>query len=222
MHTSPNLTMSRVALERAQSGARTAARLLLLLLVAGCGNDATSPGAGGVPERSLTFVRPAPNSPALATGTVSFWARRGEDREVRMFYRPRPGAGDSSRFLKFEVPGAALDRRPDGTRFAVGDSVLITLVVVDPASLKVEFAPAGLRFSASSPARLEIELAEVDDDLDRDGDIDAEDARLETRLSVWRQEQPGAPWFRQQSVVVLDLDEIEADIFGFTAYAVAY
>lgn len=201
--------------------ARYAPAVLLTLLVGGCGDGATDP-ADGVPESALTFLRPSVSAPALVSTVATFWAKRGEDREVKLYYRPRPDRADSTEFLEFEVPAAALATRPDGRAFAVGDSVLISVRVVDPATLKVEFAPAGLRFSPNSPARLEISLAETDDDLDRDGDVDAADGGLQPRLSIWRQEQAGQPWHKQSSVVVQDLDEVEADIFGFTAFAVAY
>lgn len=200
---------------------RFAPALLLAALGVACGDGGTGPDAG-VPESSLTFLRPGATAPALTRTTATFWAKRGEDREVSLYYAPRPGESDSSRFLEFEVPAGALERHPDGRAFAVGDSVLISVRLADAATLKVEFQPAGLRFSPRTPAHLEIEFGEADDDLDRDGDVDANDQRIETRLSIWRQEQPGQPWFRQGSVVVEDLDEIESDVFGFSAFAVAY
>ncbi len=59
-------------------------------------------------------------------------------------------------------------------------------------------------------------------DLDGDGDVDANDSLYETLLSVWRQEAPGQPWFKVLSKVEIGIDEIEADITGFTGYALAY
>jgi hypothetical protein len=170
----------------------------------------------------LHFLRPAPSAPPLATTEVSFWAKRGEDREVRLPYEPLPGASDTAEFLRFRVPSAALDRRPDGTAFAAGDSVLITLRVVDQSRLIVEFEPAGLRFSPADPARLRIEYGEADHDLDGDGLVDDRDATLETQLSMWRQEAPGQLWYRVPGAAAPDLDEVEADILGFTSYALAY
>ena len=193
---------------------------MLASAAAGC-RDGTGPNAG-VPESELTFVRQSATAPTLAGTTARFWAKRGEDREVRMYYRPRAEASDSSLFLEFRVPAGALERRPDGSAFAAGDSVLITITVTDPSTLRAEFAPSGLRFSARTPARLRIEFDEADDDFDGDGDVDATDARIESQLSVWRQEGAGQPWYKQSSVVAEDIDDVEAEIFGFTAYAIAF
>ncbi len=102
------------------------------------------------------------------------------------------------------------------------DSVRITIRVVDPALLLFEFEPAGLRFSPAEPAQLEIEYAEADDDLDEDGDVDAEDEALEGEIYVWRQRNPGDPFERLFTLRFEDLDELEADIPGFSRFAIAY
>ena len=91
----------------------------LVALVA-CG-DGTAPAPSGRLAEELHFLRPAASAPPLATTEVSFWAKRGEDREVRVRYEPLPGASDTAEFLRFSVPSAALERRPDGTAFAAGD-----------------------------------------------------------------------------------------------------
>ena len=195
--------------------------LLAFVPLVACG-DGTAPAPSGRLAEELHFLRPAASAPPLATTEVSFWAKRGEDREARIRYEPLPGASDTAEFLRFSVPSAALDRRPDGTAFAAGDSVLITLRVADQTRMIVEFQPAGLRFSPADPARLRIEYGEADHDLDGDGLIDGRDAVLETQLSVWRQEAPGQPWYPVPSADAPDLDEVEANILGFTSYALAY
>ncbi|MFN2566089.1 MAG: hypothetical protein ABR499_13920 [Gemmatimonadaceae bacterium] len=191
-----------------------------IVLFIGC-NEATSPDVAR-PSEALNFLRPAPGAPAIADTVVSFWAKRGEDREVRMRYAPSPGSSEMEDFLRLSVPAAALERRPDGSAFAVGDSVLITVRVVDPVRMVFDFQPSGLRFSAKSPARLRIEYGEADDDIDGDGDVDDRDLSLETQLSVWRQEAPGQLWYKVASVVFDDLEDVEADILGFSGYALAY
>lgn len=191
-----------------------------IVLFVGC-NEATSPDIARASEE-LNFLRPALGAPPIADTMVSFWAKRGEDREVRLRYASRPGSTEMEDFLRFSVPAAALDRRPDGSVFAVGDSVLITVRVVDPVRMVVDFQPSGLRFSAKSPARLRIEYGEADDDIDGDGDVDDRDSSLETQLTIWRQETPGQLWYKMASAVFEDLEEVEADVFGFTGYAIAY
>ena len=52
--------------------------------------------------------------------------------------------------------------------------------------------------------------------------MDSEDDSLETTLAIWRQEQPGDPFVRLASVLSADLDEVEAELTGFSRYALAY
>lgn len=189
------------------------------LAAIGC-TDSTGPGPVATSE--LTFLDLPPTAPPLVTTTTSFWARTNDNREVRMYFRPRAGATDSSEFLRFRVDAGSLSRRPDGTAFATVDSIRITLTVTDTDRLIVDFQPSGLRFSSTRPARLKIDYSEADHDFDDDGDVDQDDDALEDRFSIWRQETSGAPWFELGTVRRKDIDEIEADIVGFTNHALAY
>lgn len=201
-------------------------RVIVLLLSAAvlgaCGDEPTDPDPDIRPTEALRFLRPAPDAPPLANPEVSFWAKRGDSREVVIHYRPRPGRTDSTEFMRFRVPDETLDRRPDGTAIQLGDSVLITVRVVDPARLILDFQPSGLRFTPTKPARLKITFAEANDDLDGDGDVDSSDDSIEGKLAIWRQEAPGQPWFRLASIRHFETDEVEADLAGFTGYAIAF
>jgi hypothetical protein len=120
------------------------------------------------------------------------------------------------------VDAEALLTRPDGTPFADGDSVLITVRVADPDLLLFEFQPAGLRFNPDRPAELKIHYNHADDDLDEDGDVDLEDETLELTIGIWRQENDGDPFERLGSLLFDELEEIEAELQGFSRYALAY
>jgi hypothetical protein len=120
------------------------------------------------------------------------------------------------------VDAPSLLSYPDGTPFAVDDSVLITVRVVDPAQLLFELEPTGLRFNPQEPAELKIHYDHADDDLDDDGDVDSEDDEIERTLAIWRQESPGDPFVRLGSLLIEDLEEIEAELEGFSRYALAY
>ena len=199
---------------------RGALALLTAATLAAC-SDSTGNDEEEVVETSeLGFLRLAEEAPPFPVTTKSFWAKRGSDREVRL-YHARVG-DDSTEFLRFRVREDALWERPNGTRFAVGDSVLITVTVVDLANLVVDFQPSGLRFNASEPAELKFEFSEADEDIDDDGDVDESDWGIEQTLSIWRRESPSQPWVELSSVVEVELDEIEAEILGFTNYAIAY
>ncbi|HET7585362.1 MAG TPA: hypothetical protein VFK13_10660 [Gemmatimonadaceae bacterium] len=183
-----------------------------------CSDSSTGPGQLRE-EDSLTFLSPAPDLPPFPVTTVSFFAVRDENREVRLFYAKRPGDLDSTEFVRFEIPGGALTSGPNGAPL-VGDSILITLTISDPSRLIVSFEPAGLRFAR--PARLRIKYAEADDDFNHDGSVDSEDSSDEDEFFIWRQEQVGQPWVRLGSVRVKDQKEVEAEIDGFTNFAIAF
>lgn len=200
---------------------RRLAAAALIALATACGGDSTGP-EGGTDESDLHFLRSAPDAPPLAETSVSFWAVRGQEREASIWYRPRPGQGDSTEFVEFRVPDRSLVQRPDGTPVAPGDSLLITIAVVDPERLIVEFEPSGLRFAPDRPARLKIRYVEAADDLDDDGDVDGADTALKALLSIFRQEQPGGLWFKLPSLSIEVSDEVEADVAGFTRYAIGY
>ncbi len=174
------------------------------------------------PAEGPRFLRPAPDAPPLAQTRVRFHAVRGETRQVRIMYHARPGASDSTEFLRFEVPSQSLWRRPNGRLVAVGDSVLIRLTVIDTVRLIVMFEPTGLRFTPEHPAHLRMSYAETDDDIDRDGDVDAMDDALELNLRIWRQEEIGDPFVALESLVDKMREVVSASISGFTNYAIGY
>lgn len=200
-----------------------AAASALLGVLAACNSDSsTGTGTDTRPADAMHFLRPALTTPPLSSTVVSFYAKRGTDREAFMYYQPKPGTSDSSLFMRFKVPGASLDRRPDGSAIQMGDSVLITIRVADPSRMILDFQPSGLAFAATTPAELMIDFGEASHDLDGDGDEDAEDALHEQSLSIWKQESPGLPWIRLSSFVDFTSEKVEAKLLGFTGYAISY
>lgn len=193
--------------------------LLSAAALASCG-ESTSPEGKQTDE--LRFLRLDPTAPPLVTQRDSFYAKVGEDRELRMFFRPRPLENDSTEFLRFRVDAGALSRRPDGSSFAVNDSILVTITITDLSRLILDFQPSGLRFNTQRPAQLKIRYENADHDFDEDGDEDDGDLRLEGTFNIWRRENATQPWFPLGSIRHLEIDEVEADIFGFTNHALAY
>ena len=202
---------------------RVARRLLgalALAAAAGCG-DSTGTG-GGAPTDDLQFLRLDASAPPLAATTATLLATKGQDAELRLFHRARTGEQDSTEFLRFRLDDESLLRYPDGSLIDVGEQVLITVTVIDLANLVVQFEPSGLLFNPAEPAELKFKFNETDDDLDEDGDVDDDDLSHESSLAIWRQEFAGAPWVRLSSLIEVELDEISADLLGFTNYAIAY
>jgi hypothetical protein len=193
-----------------------------LLLAAGCGDD----GDGGDdpierPPEELNILRLAVDAPPLESTSVSFWARRGDSREAKLYFLNESGErGDE--YVRLQIDSNTLLALPDGTPIAVGDSVLITLTAVDPARILFQFEPEGLQFNPEDPAELTIKYAEADQDYDDDGDEDAEDDDIELQLGIWRQATEGASFVRLGSALFEELEEIEAELTGFSRYAIAY
>ena len=165
-------------------------------------------------SEDLTFVTMAPNAPPLETQDTSFWAVRGQDREIQIRYES-PTYG-YAKCMRFVVPADAL---PAGV--APGDSVQISVHVVDPKYFEFQFEPSGLRFDPEHPAHLEIRYTVADPDLNHDGVVDARDTDLASRLAIWRQERRGEPWYRLETALEGDALEARADVQGFTILLLA-
>lgn len=209
---------------------------VVVVALIGCGDEGPTgptkqPAAISAPPLSLSksalddeleYWANAPGAPSLANPTVSFYAVKGRRVEISIWYHAPLGSNDSTEFLRFRVDGGSLFKRPDGTRFAAGDSILITATVVDTAKLIVDFQPSGLQFDPKRPARLWFKWTETDPDYNHDGVVDATDTAELLASSIWKQETPGDPWESLNSVVAPSSETFEAKITGFTRYLVAY
>jgi hypothetical protein len=196
---------------------RRGAAALLLLAAPGC--DSTGPDE--VPADELTILPLAANAPPLESSVLQLYAVRGEAREGALFFQDEQGQrGDEFLRIKFEDDAILTDA--NGLPVAPGDSVLITITAVDPSRILFDFQPSGIVFNPVEMPELEISYEEAEDDLDDDGDIDDDDLEIERELSIWRQETLTSPFVRLFSVTLEDLDEIRAEIPGFTRYAIAY
>ena len=191
-------------------------RLIRLLLLAAlpawlAACEDPSGGEGPVPGENLVFLRPAPGAPHLATYDTSFVAVAGRDHDVRLRYQ------NGEECLRFELDDDALTRRPNGAVMNEGDTITIRIRVVDAGYFNFEFQPAGLRFA--EPAELRVSYKFAHPDFNGDGEVDDEDEDFE--FGWWRQEMPGQDWERIGSARVRDMNEVRADINGFTRYALA-
>ena len=178
--------------------------------------------AGDAATAEPHFLRPAAGAPTIANPVVSFWAKRGVRQTAEMVYHRVAGARDSVVFFSLRLKERSLWRRPDGTAFADGDSVLITLTLVDAGRGIVDCQPSGLRFSPVDPVRLRMSFFHADDDLNRDGVVNAADSSIARGLDIWRRESAAEPWQSLVSKVAVGPHEVEAEIGGFTGYAIAW
>ena len=191
----------------------------LALALLGCGDNT---GPAGVPDGQLNIVRQDTLAPPLLSTQASFWAKVGDGRELHLNYQGATPADTGEEFLRFEVPGDGLYRKPDGSAFAPGDSILITVTVLDPTRFQFQFEPSGLRFSPEHPARLKVRYFDGEHDFNEDGVEDSADAQIEGILDLWERSGPGALWFRLGAVKFQELDELDANIYSFTEHAVAW
>lgn len=208
--------------------------LLLALSLAGTtgacvGTPPTAPSARASfattepPEGMPTIVTLAHGHPDFLASSVSFWAKAGADREGIIYFADstdRRGRGEA--FVRLRIRSRSLLAYPDGRAFLPGDSVLITMRVVDPDQILFEMQPSGLRFSSTRPAELKIEYLHADPDYNHDSTVDAEDASIQHALAIWQQEEDGGPFVPLGSVNLEDQQEIFVSVFGFSRFAIAY
>ena len=157
----------------------------------------------------------------LLSDSASFYARVGVERHLDLFYRSY--AGDTGEaFLTLEVGAASLLKRPDGTPFQLGDSILITVTVPDTTRFDFVFSPTGLQFDPQDPARLHIEYNYANHDFNGDGQHDAGDDHARSILNVWRREPADTVWTSQGATNSEEFEELETAILSFSHYAVAW
>jgi hypothetical protein len=194
---------------------------LLVLVVAGACSSASGP-ASAPPRASVNFVVQDSTYKPLLSTQGSFYAKVGAARKLRLVYQGSTPIDSGSELLRFEVPTDGLSRKPDGTTFGPGDSIKITITVVDPKKFDFDFQPAGLQFNPNDPARLKIEYRYANHDFNGDGKIDSTDVRIATLLNLWQREPPDSLWFTFGAVKFADLEEFDANVLSFSQYAVAW
>jgi len=173
-----------------------------------------------VPTAQLHFVQQDP-AYHLLSDSASFYAKAGADRSLELFYRGYSNDTGEA-LLTLEVRASSLLKRPDGTPFQLGDSILITVTVPDTATFDFVFSPAGLQFNPSDPARLRIEYNYANHDFNGNGQHDTEDDHARSLLNVWRREPPDTLWSSQGASNSEEFEELEAAILSFSHYAVAW
>jgi len=194
----------------------------MLLAAASCHTADTAPTDDGKDLSELHELHVTYDYPKLATPQVSFYAVKGKVSGADLWYHARPGAADSTKFVEFRLGAGSLDKRPDGSAIAMGDSVLITLTASDPTHMMIEFQPSGLKFSITDQPSLKMFWVACGDDVNYDGKVDANDDLITSQLGIWRQETPGARWFHLGSAVLKGSREIDVQLAGFTGYAIMY
>ena len=139
----------------------------------------------------------------FAHGTATMWAVRGESRTMKLQY------GDGSPFATFTVGAGTLVTDAAGSEVAPGDSVEITMRLLQPSTFAVDMQPSGIRFNPDAPAVLQFNL-------DRAG----RNAMRSQNLSFWKQETTSSPWEPVPATFDYVGRTATASLSGFTIYAI--
>jgi len=194
----------------------------VVLAIALACSDTSGPVTTPVPTSQLHFVALGQSAPPLYADSVSFYAIMGQDREVRMYYQGATPGDRGDEVLRFKVPGDGLLRRPDGTGFQPGDSILIVVKAIDRAKFLFDFQPTGLEFSPTRPAELTLQYHNDDHDYSGDGKVDTTDARIQGQLDVWQRRPPDTLWRRLGASNYESYEELDVKIPHFTDHAIAW
>ena len=188
-------------------------------ILTACGSGTTEPEPR--PPADLNIIKLPADHPPFEATTVSFWAKKSESREGRIYFLDSQGHRGEE-YARLKIDSGSLLARPDGTPFGTKDSVLITMTVADPSQILVELQPSGLRFASDKPAELKLTYGATEGDLNEDGQVDGKDSEIEQQMAIWRQEKAGNPFVQIGVVKVEELREIEAKLTSFSRYAIAY
>ena len=192
--------------------------VLLLLATAGCDSLFSPERATGVENGRLTVIRVAPDAPPLEQTTVTFWMVRGRQHEVEIRYQ---ADGYNGKCLRLVIPAEAPLRHADGRPIEPGDSIQVTVRVIDPQLFLFEIEPAGVLLNPAYPARLEIRYRWMAQDANGDGRVDERDEELSNRFRLWAQDPETERWVTVPATRFSDIQEIHAPITTFTRYALA-
>lgn len=189
------------------------AATLATLLLAGCGDGPSQPVTPDGPlvleQAAETFtalpIRPGEQS---ERSVLRFVATKGQTITAIIPYRVT-----GKPFLTFRLAPRSLLTRPDGRLIADGDTITITITIPDPRRAMTVLEPEGITFHPDDPAVLEMDFSEVV----RQG------TRSQTGLlSLWRQDDPVAPWKRQPSALLNDSQRVQLRLAAFSRYAISY
>jgi hypothetical protein len=195
------------------------AALGLVILALAC-SDSSAPDPIK-PPADLRVIQLPQTHPPLVSDTVSFMAVKGQNAQGSIFFAGGEGEDDDE-YVRLTISGNSLLAYPDGTPMVDGDSVRITLRVVSSDSILFQFEPSGLAFDPDHPARLRIRYNQCNGDYNDDHHVDQTDAEILGQMAIWRQPLLSDPYTRLGSVRIGEEDGIEANLTGFSRYAIAY
>jgi hypothetical protein len=171
------------------------------------------------PAGDIGAVYAAPPAPSeLSTNQVSFWAYMSQDASVQVDWLDADSTWQP--YVSLSVPAGSLLQRPDGSFFAAGDSIEITLTF-DTTEIVFEAEPSGLVFNPLVPATLQVWYGGTDPDFNGDGVLNWLDNYIENvLLGLYTRQDPDDDWSPLSAVQSLLAKRFTASLLHFCGYAV--
>jgi hypothetical protein len=169
-------------------------------------------------EQELTFARLASGVEAEVQ-QASFFAVQGQARSLVVRYQGQDPSEPP--LLEFQVGAESLLTLPNGLPVLPGDSVQITVTLDPQRRFIFHFAPHGLTFSTSNPARLRVNWSGADPDVNGDGVVTLEDEVRLHQFRLWQRDAPELPWVRLPTKKHLDIKLLDGRVIHFTGFAMA-
>jgi hypothetical protein len=210
---------------RVVSGVARAA--IVVVMMVACARDAAPPSGVTMPRADVVasgephLLQQAPNTPALEKTKITFVATKGTETEVTLKYGKDATHKDKQIFAQFTIPPLGLKTRPDGRPIGIGESIEITLTVIDPLKFLIKLEPSGLKFDPANNAVLTLSYIYAIQDFNGDGEINDVDRDIERNLRLWRKDGT-APFQKLEGTPQLATDRVSAVIGGFSNYLIAY
>ena len=201
----------------------------VITLLGACAEPSAPPAAPSVdrgrPLHSLLMPDTTPPQFAaapsvLSANQVSFWAYKSQDASVQVDYLDADSTWQP--YVSLSVPAGSLLRRPDGSFFAPGDSIEITLTF-DTTLMVFEAEPSGLVFNPLVPATLNVWYGGTNPDFNGDGVVNFLDDQIENLLlGLATRQNPGDDWDVLSALQSLLAKRFTASLLHFCGYAVEW
>ena len=171
------------------------------------------------PGGNVGLVEAAPPAPSpLSANQVSFWAYTSQDASIQVNYLDADSTWQP--YVSLSVLSGSLLRRPDGSFFAAGDSIEITLTF-DTTEIVFEAEPSGLVFNPLVPATLKVWYGGTNPDFNLDGVVNWLDRLIENQLlGLSTRLDADDPWDLLSALQSLLAKQFTASLLHFCGYAV--
>jgi hypothetical protein len=199
---------------RASSGAQRA----LAPVTVACNLDPRGPWVRT--EGELTFLRLPAGGPVPETVDTSFYAIKGEQRDLTIYFR-NPGGGRGAEYISLSMN--PMLGSVNGVRLEVGDSVLITVRIPDPYQVRLDVLPHDLYPEGGFDYIGGVRINYADADYPHVEPVGAYNRCLLAAFGEWAESDTPDVWARVEFADVgLDTGQLNGVMYRSGAIGVAY